>query len=203
MNEAAVLLFGFGLGMRHATDPDHLVVVSTLLQREPGGLRAARIAALWGLGHSGTFLAVGLSIVLAGLRPPEAFDRFTEIAVGVMLIGLAAWHVLRKPGESKSLALGRATTRRPIAVGLIHGLAGSAGIGLLAATTIGSSARAVLYLGLFGVGTVIGMVAITVVMSRPIAWTMQREGRLRRVAVLVAAALSAALGMEMLLAALG
>lgn len=84
---------------------------------------------------------------------------------------------------------------------MVHGLAGSAAIALLAATTIESRSLAVAYLGLVALGTVIGMVALTVVMSRPISWTMRREGSLRHAPTVLAALLSMALGLSMLVPA--
>jgi nickel/cobalt exporter len=200
MTGLSVLLLGVGLGIRHATDADHVVVLSALVQREPGIWRAARIAALWGAGHTVAFLGLGLLIVLAEVRIPEAFERGAELLVASMLIGFGAWHLARS-GElalHRSVPPAASTPTRPVAIGLVHGLAGSAGIALLAATTIRSRPLAVAYLGLVALGTVLGMVALTVVLSRPINWTMRREGRLRQVVTVVAALLSMALGLTML-----
>ncbi|WP_437605396.1 hypothetical protein WMF20_30285 [Sorangium sp. So ce834] len=174
----SVLLLGLGLGLRHATDADHLVVVSTLVQREPGIARAARIAALWGAGHTATFLGLGLLVVLAELRLPPVFERITEVIVGAMLLGLGLWHLARSRTSTRVSRAPATTHARPVVAGLVHGLAGSAGIALLAATPIPSRALAVAYLGLIALGTVVGMVALTVAMARPIGWTMQREGAL-------------------------
>jgi nickel/cobalt transporter (NicO) family protein len=196
MTGLSVLLLGIGLGLRHATDADHVVVVTALLQREPGMWRAARIAALWGVGHTVAFLALGLLIVLAGVRVPAAFERGAELLVGVMLIGFGAWHLARsrRAGAREAALSVTGASARPMAIGLVHGLAGSAGIALLAATTISSRSLAVLYLGLVALGTVIGMVALTVIASRPIGWTMRREGRLRHAVTALAALLSMGLG---------
>lgn len=203
MTGLSVLLLGIGLGLRHATDADHVVVVSALVQREPGVLRAARIAALWGAGHTVAFLALGLLIVLAEVRIPEAFERGAELLVALMLIGFGIWHLARSrgtgAGETVPSVVG--ASARPLVVGLVHGLAGSAGIALLAATTIGSRLLAVAYLGLVALGTVIGMVGLTVVMSRPISWTMRRQGRLRSAITITAAMLSIGLGLTVLVRA--
>lgn len=171
MTGLSVLLLGIGLGLRHAADADHVVVVSALVQREPGVWRAARIAALWGAGHTVAFLALGLLIVLAGVRLPESFEHGAELLVALMLVGLGIWHLVRSrgtdSGESPPWVAG--ASARPLLIGLVHGLAGSAGIALLAATTIGSRPLAAAYLGLVALGTVIGMVALTVLMSLPIS----------------------------------
>jgi len=197
-----ILLLGIGLGLRHATDADHVVVVSALVQREPGVWRAARIAALWGLGHTGAFLGLGLLIVVAGVQLPQAFERGAELLVGTMLVAFGLWHVALSRHERTS-ATTRSSYARPMLIGLVHGLAGSAGIAILAATTIGSRAWAAAYLALFGLGTVLGMVALTVVMSRPIGWLMARDERVRRATTAAAALLSVALGVLVLVDGIG
>jgi hypothetical protein len=204
MTGLSVLLLGIGLGLRHATDADHVVVVSVLVQREPSLWRAARIAALWGVGHTVTFLTLGLLIVLTEIRIPEAFERGAELLVAVMLIGLGIWHLVRsrKMGAGSAVASVAGTPTRPLMIGMVHGLAGSAGIALLAATTIDSRPLAAAYLGLVALGTVIGMVALTVAMSRPIIWSMRREGHLRNAIVVGASMLSIGLGLTVLVGAL-
>jgi nickel/cobalt exporter len=196
----SVLLLGIGLGLRHATDADHVVVVSALVQREPGIWRAARIAALWGAGHTAAFLGLGLSIVLAEVRIPSAFERIAELLVAAMLISFGLWHLAKSRTPIKPVpGIGAATTyARPMLIGVVHGLAGSAGIALLAATTIASRPLAAGYLGLFGLGTVVGMVALTVVMSRPISWTMKRDGLVKQAVTVLAASLSMMLGAAVL-----
>jgi nickel/cobalt transporter (NicO) family protein len=201
MTDLSVLLLGIGLGLRHATDADHVVVVSALVQREPGVWKAARVAALWGAGHTVAFLALGLLIVLAEVRIPEALERGAELLVALMLIGFGIWHLVcpRGTDRGESVPSVASASVRPMLIGLVHGLAGSAGIALLAATTIASRPLAVAYLGVVAVGTVIGMVTLTVLMSRPIAWTMRREGRLRTSIAVVAAVLSMGLGAAVLM----
>jgi hypothetical protein len=196
MTGLSVLFLGVGLGLRHATDVDHVVVISALVQREPGIWRAARIAVFWGLGHSAAFFGLGLLIVLAGVRVPAAFDRSTDLLVAIMLLGFGAWHLARSRSEraEAKASEGVSSYRRPVLIGLVHGLAGSAAIALLAATTIPSRALAILYLALFAFGTVLGMVALTLVMSQPISWTMRRHGFLRRGSKVFAALLSMAVG---------
>jgi nickel/cobalt transporter (NicO) family protein len=184
-----VLLLGVGLGLRHATDADHVVVVSALLQREPGLGRAARIAALWGAGHTMTFLGIGLLVVLAELRMPASLEVGAQLAVAAMLIVLGLVHLLRKRVQ------GKPAYARPVAIGIIHGLAGSAGIGLLAATTIRSRAVAAAYLGLFGAGTVAGMVLLTVLLSWPLAWAVRAGGGMQRAVTTGAGLLSIGLGL--------
>ncbi len=206
MTGLSVLLLGIALGLRHATDPDHVVVVSALVQRQPGVWKAARIAALWGAGHTAAFLGVGLLVLLAEVRIPEAFERLAELLVASMLIAFGCWHIATSrtsfdqlPGATQPASNGA----RPVLIGLVHGLAGSAGIALLAATTIASRPLAVAYLGLFGLGTVLGMVALTMLLARPISRTMRRDGFVKQGVTILAALLSMMLGAIVLVQALG
>ena len=196
-----MLLWGFALGLRHASDADHVAVVATLLQREPGVWKAARIAALWGAGHTLSFLAIGLLIVLAQFHPSAALEQAAEVLVAAMLIGVGSWHLTRPPAATPASSPSKPTlleTLRPVAVGVIHGLAGSAAIGLITATTITSRGLAALYLALFGVGTILGMVLLTVVIANPIAWSVRREGFTKRIVGVAASLLSIVLGIAVL-----
>src|ERR1700688_2382761 len=94
----AILAIGFFLGMRHATDPDHVIAVSTIVSRERSIAKAAFIGVLWGLGHTLTILAVGAAIVLFGLAIPARVGLTMEFCVGLMLILLG---VLNLTGAMK------------------------------------------------------------------------------------------------------
>ena len=187
---AWAILFGFGLGLRHATDPDHVVAIGTLLHREASPIRAARLAASWGLGHTLTFVTLGLLVVVAGLRLPSGFDRAAEGAVAIMLIGLGSWSIARawRPPAQGALRW------RPVVIGIVHGLGGSTAVALLALTTIASRAGALLYVALFCVGTVLGMVVLTVALALPLGWSQRRYGQVPRAFVVVLSLASIALG---------
>jgi high-affinity nickel permease len=173
----SILLLGFALGMRHATDSDHVVAVSTLVSRESGLRRAAWLGALWGAGHTLTILAVGIAILLFTLVIPARIGLGMEFTVGVMLVMLGCVNLVgnrrqwesQQPGKSgldKWLRRSEATRWfRPFAVGLVHGLAGSAAVALLVLATLRDKRWAVAYLALFGLGTIAGMMVITVGMA--------------------------------------
>ena len=184
------ILLGLGLGLRHATDADHVVAIGTLLHREASPLRAARLAALWGLGHTLTFVALGLLIVVADMRVQPAFDRLAEGTVAVMLIGLGGWSIARAWRREVQSTL----RWRPVVIGVVHGLGGSAAVALLALTTIGSRAGALLYLAVFCAGTVLGMMCLTVVLALPLGWSQQRYGDVPRTLVLAVSLASVAFG---------
>lgn len=192
MTLAWAVVLGFVLGLRHATDADHVVAIGTLLHREPSPLRAARLAAFWGLGHALTFVALGLAIVVADVHLPTRFEAVAELLVAAMLIGLGVWTL----GRAKRPSVG-AVRWRPALVGIVHGLGGSAAVALLALTALPSRAGALAYIGLFCVGTVAGMIALTVALSLPLGWTRRRYGGVPRLVIVGAALLSIGFGIAL------
>jgi high-affinity nickel-transport protein len=159
----SALIVGFLLGMRHATDGDHVVAVTAIASGERSIARAMRIGAAWGLGHSATLFLVGGAIVLFGLTVPPRLGLAFEMLVALMLIGLGAWTLSgRTAGHVHSF-------KRPIAVGFVHGLAGSAFVALLVLAAIPGWVSQLAYLALFGIGTVAGMALITAGIAVPFA----------------------------------
>ena len=222
----AIALLGLVLGMRHATDPDHVIAVTTILSREHRLAAATRIGVIWGLGHTITVLIVGAAIIVFKIAIPARLGLAMEFAVAVVLILLgvgAAASLVRKgarrmrgasPQPDELLVHAHAHThdgathvhphvhigdhedahediddtthrdhripadvlppfaaRRPLlrsfAVGLVHGLAGSAAIALLVLSAIPNPLWATLYLAIFCIGTVIGMGLITTAIATP------------------------------------
>jgi high-affinity nickel-transport protein len=167
-----VLLLGFLLGMRHATDPDHVVAVTTIVSQQRSLARAARTGVLWGIGHTTTILLAGGTIVLLKVQiatiPPRV-GLSLEFAVAVMLIVLG---LLTLAGNERRVA---DSTARPVTVGFVHGLAGSAAVVTLPSVAlIPDPAWAVGYLGVFGVGTIAGMMLITASIAAPTLLAMRR-----------------------------
>jgi high-affinity nickel-transport protein len=183
----AIMAIGFFLGMRHATDADHVLAVSTIVSRHRTIRHAAAIGAFWGVGHTLTILIVGGGIVLFGWVIPPRVGLSMEFSVGLMLIGLGILSVMsglrhvadghphspdRTPVAWLDRRLGRFAVYRPVRpmlVGMVHGLAGSAAVALLVMTAIRSPTAALLYLLVFGGGTIIGMMLITAVIATPFA----------------------------------
>ncbi len=173
MNLLPALMLGLVLGMRHATDPDHVVAITTIVTRQRDLRGAARIGALWGIGHTMTILLVGGMIILFQVVIPPRLGLAMEFVVALMLIGLGLYNLF-VPGRSEAAALSPA---RPVTVGVVHGLAGSAAIALLVLTTIPEAAWAMLYLLVFGIGTIAGMMAITASIAVPITLSASRFAR--------------------------
>lgn len=186
-----LLALGLVLGMRHATDADHVVAVTTILSRQRRIAPAIRIGALWGVGHTMTILLVGGAIILLKVVIPPRLGLAMEFAVALMLIGLGAWNLSgRRIADS-----GPAAAARPVLVGIVHGLAGSAAIALLVLATITSTRLMVAYLLTFGAGTVAGMMLITAALATPLTLATRRFNRLERVLQLASGGLSLALGL--------
>jgi high-affinity nickel-transport protein len=236
------VLLGFFLGMRHATDPDHVIAVTTIVSRERTMLHAALIGVLWGLGHTVTILVVGSAIILFKLTIPPRLGLSMELSVGLMLILLGVlnltglmqraieWITNRRlgPGAHSHVILGRlmihthdedgepASTGpgpifgwtpqwtkklslfqllRPLTVGIVHGLAGSAAVTLLVLTTINRPSWAIGYLVVFGLGTIAGMMLITAAIALPFAYTLQHFVRLNRGLAMASGMLSLSFGL--------
>lgn len=172
MFPSAPLLLGFALGMRHALDADHIVAMSTIVARERSIVRAAIQGAAWGTGHSLSLFAIGLLVLVFRVPMPSAWSVIFERAVGVMLIvlGLISLFVRHRhshrAGEEGS-ARPMPSRRRPFAVGLVHGLAGSGALALAVLATIPSRLEGLVTIALFGTGAIGGMMAITTTLALP------------------------------------
>ena len=217
--------FGFLLGMRHATDADHVIAVTTILNRSSRFLHTTLIGALWGLGHTITVVIVGVLIIVFNVVIPPPVGLAMEFAVALMLIALG---ILNLTGGLRSLterltppaplhghphehvhdhegtvddhghghahlhghgtdadlgivgSLGWYQLLRPVAVGLVHGLAGSAAVALLVLATIQDTGTALAYLVIFCVGVAAGMAVLTTVIGLPFMVSHARSAQINR-----------------------
>jgi hypothetical protein len=212
-----ILLFGFFLGMRHATDSDHVVAVTTIVSRQRHIASAAWTGIFWGIGHSLTLLFVGGAIILFGLVVPERLGMSLEFCVALMLILLgginlrAAFRSVENVRDHEGIhhhthrhgdyihshrhghepqthghaeedvppakldrVFGRSRfyhALRPVVIGIVHGLAGSAAVALLVLPIIRDPIWAMAYLVIFGVGTIAGMMLITAAIAVPVSYS--------------------------------
>jgi len=189
----SIVALGFFLGMRHATDADHVVAVTAIVSRERSVTGAAWLGAIWGIGHTMTILVVGGLIVLLNIVIPPRVGLLMELAVGVMLVVLGVSTVVRAarlrdghahPADPTAPGPGEESRwrhlLRPLTIGVVHGLAGSAAVALLVLATIQDPAWAVAYLLVFGLGTVAGMVLVTTILAVPFAYTSHRLAPMHR-----------------------
>jgi len=239
----AIMGLGFFLGMRHATDPDHVIAVSTIVSREGEPRRAALVGAAWGLGHTLTILVVGSVMVIFRIALPARIGLALELAVGLMLILLglrnlsahftwSAEHAApiqlseskphyhahgdyvhahshaspsshpHDPQRTPMAAMDRVFQRssvyqlaRPLIVGVVHGLAGSAAIALLVLGTISSPAWAMAYLAIFGFGTISGMMLVTVALGSGFSFAQRRFAPIGRHMAFAAGVISIVFGL--------
>ncbi len=190
-DEGSVLPLGFAasaglgtlLGMRHALEPDHLAAISTLMTGERSSANAAWLGACWGLGHTLTLLATGALLVVLQTEMPALAAQVLELCVILLLIGFGAramyqgacrvpagpTHSHRRPGASSPFLVDRWTLARPLLVGAVHGLAGSGAMTALVVTTLPSTVTRLGYLMLFGVGSTVGMAALSGLLGWPLA----------------------------------
>lgn len=167
-------LLGFVLGIRHAADPDHVAAIAALVARHRRVGFAARIGAAWGLGHSLTILAVGSVLVALRIAIAPRWTVGAELLVAAILValGVANLRALGRPREAHPRdEPGHAhggTAARAFAVGIVHGLGGSAAVAILALAAMPTTGAAVAYLAVFGMGTVGGMVALSLGLGLPL-----------------------------------
>ena len=158
-----VLTAGFLIGMRHALDGDHLAALSVLIVEKPSIRRAAKQGALWGMGHSLTLFLMGVAVIVLDLQLSVQLASVLELLVGVMLIGLGAG-LLRRFNQPEP----RATPHQVLGIGIMHGLAGSSALILLTLSNIQTTSLALGYIGLFGLGSILGMVLVSVALAWPL-----------------------------------
>jgi high-affinity nickel permease len=159
-----VLVVAVLLGLRHATDPDHLAAVTALVatERDQATARAGRLGLAWGLGHAATLFAFGLPIVLFNSVLPESIQRAAEVAIGLIIVYLAVRLLVRwRRGALRFHAHphvhGGRTPTGAFAIGLVHGVGGSAGVGVLVLASVDSTGLAVASLVLLAVFTAVSM----------------------------------------------
>ena len=156
------------LGLRHASDPDHLAAVTTMIAsgKERAARRAARLGFTWGLGHATSLFVFGLPVILYSAYLPAAVQRAAETSVGFVIVLLSLLLLLRwRRGAYHHHAAGHTHATRTglqaYAIGLVHGMGGTAGVGLLLLATIHSHVLAVAALAVFAFCTAVSMAALS------------------------------------------
>jgi cytochrome c biogenesis protein CcdA len=220
--------FGLVLGLKHAFEADHLVCVSTFVSEQRSVWRSALVGALWGAGHTAALLVAGTFVIFLRFRIPAAAEALLQLAVGLMTLLLGArllyLSFLRRrerPGkrsagaevcgldkgqDGRGPAADEVEARgapalsgwKPFAVGVVHGLAGSAALTLLVLTEVtrgGSAGLGLLYLLVFGAGSVGGMAATSTLIGLSFAITARRVERVQKQLQLIAGAVSVLFGL--------
>jgi high-affinity nickel permease len=213
-----VLAVGFVLGMKHALDADHVVAVSAIVGKSRNILGASIVGAFWGIGHTVTLFLVGFLMLALKITIPKEVALLMEMGVGVMLVFLGGvvaaglirerldYHLHDHNGEPH-IHVHKHTHAEPhlhqhafergyrsMAVGMIHGLAGSAALVLLVVSTIESVVEGLLYVIVFGLGSVVGMVLISTLIGLPFVFTAIHFSRLNKTITAFASLASIGLG---------
>lgn len=209
----AVLLIGFIFGLYHAIEADHLAAVSAIVSEHKNVLTASIIGGFWGVGHTISLFAVGALVIFVKVQISESTEGMLEGFVGIMLVVLGInairkifkaekvhTHTHNHDGhEHRHLHIHRKENSeashhrfapRAVIVGMMHGLAGSAGLMLLVLPTISSPAVAILYIAIFGIGSIAGMMIMSLLMGLPLYFTAGRFGLLNKGIRLLAGAFS-------------
>ncbi len=172
MTVFSILLVGLLLGMKHATEADHLAAVATLATRQASLAQTLRQGVAWGVGHTLSLLLFGGAVFLLGQAISPSLEQALETAVGIMLIGLGADVLRRLVGERILIHLHRDTAGdghlRALAVGMMHGLAGSAALVMLSLKSLPSWSIGLGYIAVFGLGSIVGMALLSVVIALPL-----------------------------------
>jgi ABC-type nickel/cobalt efflux system permease component RcnA len=208
-----VLLVAFALGLRHASDPDHMVAVSTLVAatKERAGRAAGLLGTAWGLGHATTLLLFGIPVIVARAYLPETLQSLAEAAIGVIIVALAVrllvrWrsgafhaHVHEHDGSAHLHVHSHVdapehhhphsvrSPRQAFGIGLVHGLAGSAGVAVLIVAAVPSRTMAVGALLVMCAGTTVSMTVLSAAFGRAFTAAAARRRLIRAVPVLAAA----------------
>lgn len=187
----SAVFFGFLLGIKHALDADHVVAVATIVSRSRSMIRSVLVGLSWGIGHTVTLFAVGFGVLVFKLNIPDKLALSMEFVVGIILV-LLGISVLRQLISSKThshehyhdgklhvhthshgetLKHDHRHLRRPLLVGMVHGLAGSGALTVLVLSTMSSVGRGLLFLLLFGLGSILGMLIFSGIIGLPFRLT--------------------------------
>ncbi len=196
----SMLALGFLLGLKHAIEADHVAAVATIVSQQRSVWRSSLVGAVWGMGHTVSLLAAGMLVLGLHLAIPERVGLVFEFLVGLMLVGLgvnAIWRAARDitlhrhahAHEDDShvhlhVHVGGAghdhrhvpVPKRSFWVGLMHGLAGSGALTVLVLATVPSFAVGLIYILVFGAGSILGMLVMSALISLPVVLTASRFG---------------------------
>ena len=195
---STALFFGFLLGVKHALDADHIVAVTTIVSRSNNLLRSALVGLSWGIGHTLTLFIAGFVVLVFKLTIPDRLSLSMEFAVGVLLVLLGVPIVRRLVASRNHTHLHQHRDkrhlhshshrdtpehdhqhiRRPLLIGMIHGLAGSGALTILVISTMSSVTQGLIFLLVFGVGSILGMLLFSSLISLPFRLTAKLSLRL-------------------------
>lgn len=190
-------LFGLLFGVRHALEADHIVAVTAMVSEGRGIYRSALVGLRWGLGHSITLFAVGFAALILKINVPDKVSLSLEFAVGIAMVLLGIplvtrlirrrhlhrhrhesdWHV-HQHSHAEAESHAHQHTKRPLFMGMLHGLAGSGTLTILVLSTMESVQEGLLFLGLFAVGSILAMLVVSGILGLSFGLAARSPGRL-------------------------
>lgn len=205
MSLVTAALLGLGLGFKHAVEADHLAAVCTLVAENGSVMRAVKVGALWGTGHSAVIVLAGGALVAAGVSVPTSIALVLDAAVAVMLIvlGAASLRSARVHKHERHAHVEKRPFRKPLAVGLVHGASGTAALTLLVASTINVRLHALAFVALFGLASIAGMALAAAMLAWPLRSIKDRAPSAMRLLRGFAGAASIAAGIAVAWTVLG
>jgi len=205
------LLYALYAGLIHAFEADHILAVTNIVSQRTNLLSAVKDGIFWGLGHTSTIFLVGVIMIVFKVNIPAGAFSYFEAAVGVMLILVASYrlfiflrdeqtaisfhrHQHEHAGENKHLHThihlkGKNLHKASYGIGIVHGLAGSGTLVVLIMTQIESIANSILYLVIFGLGSIVGMTLVAGIFSVPFSKKLIDSKTIRTILVLVSSGL--------------
>jgi hypothetical protein len=222
VSTASALALGLVVGLRHAMEADHLAAVTAIVSERKSLLSSSLVGGLWGLGHTLSLLIAGIAVLLLDFKIGERTGLALEFCVAIMLIGLGA-NAIRKllaggtvhmhehqhgphththphvhdhsPEPAAHTHHGLRLDKKPVLVGMMHGLAGSGAVMLLVLSTISSPVIGLIYIALFGVGSIGGMLVMSALISLPTYFTAGRFARTNFAVRMLAGVFSIGIGL--------
>jgi len=174
MENLIPILFAAVVGFGHAFEADHILAVSSIVSKRNNIILAIKDGIFWGLGHTSTIVVIGMVIIIGKATFLQGYFSYFEAAVGIMLIVLGLSRLYNYWQENESLVMVDGNKGHKLAynVGLIHGLAGSGAMVLLVMSEIESSTLSILYLLIFGIGSIVGMLLAAGFLTIPLSKKM-------------------------------
>ncbi|OIK09025.1 urease accessory protein UreH [Bacillus sp. MUM 116] len=179
MSFISVLFLGFILGIKHSIEPDHIIAVSTMVSNSKKLSRSTLTGVFWGIGHTSTLFIVGMILVILKGELSDKWAMSLEFLVGIMLVylGIKSMVFMKKIDSKQNIKSSeRASLIKITIIGFIHGLAGSAAMVLLTMSTVSTVWQCALYILIFGMGTIIGMLMFTTIIGIPFVYSKKSKG---------------------------
>jgi high-affinity nickel permease len=195
----SILFLGFILGIKHSIEPDHVIAVSTIASKSKKLWRSTLAGVYWGIGHTITLFIVGMIMIFMKGKLSDTWTMSLEFLVGIMLVylGITSMFVYKKYSNHQEHDTGKpekASFLKSMIIGAVHGIAGSAAMVLLTMSTVSTVWEGAVYILIFGVGTIVGMLCFTTIIGIPFVMSTKKSVGLNRLLTQMAGTVSFVFG---------